>query len=65
MSYNLHELYLMPSDISLPVIWCNIELILITKKKIHVNIMWEEISSEMSCESSFHMMHDIFTWNSL
>lgn len=64
MSYNLHELYLMPSDISLHVIWCNIELIL-TKKKIHVNIMWEEISSEMSCECSFHMMHDIFTWNSL
>lgn len=64
MLYNLYELYFMLSDILFYVIWCNIELILI-KKKIYVNIMWEEILSEMLCECFFYMMYDIFIWNLL
>lgn len=64
MLYNLYKLYFMLSDISFYVIWCNIELILI-KKKIYVNIMWEEILSEMLCECFFYMMYDIFIWNLL
>lgn len=65
MSYNLHELYLMPSDISLHVMWCKIELI-VTKKKnsceyyVRRNLKWNVMWMLFS-----HDAYDIFTWNSL